>query len=106
MGEASHRGMIIQTADHLRMRLVSDVEDDDATIDIGRIGAVGPLGVDVNVMRAEAGIEPLMTHGRGHVVALPGARQPPASYLLRLARVTHVDNRIELMIFGRGGNKI
>ena len=47
------------------MRLVGDVEDDDATIDIGRIGAVGPLGVDVDVMRAEAGIELRMTHRFG-----------------------------------------
>ena len=106
MGEAGQRGMIIQPADHLRMRLVGDVEDDDAAIDIGRIGAVGPLGVDVDVMRAEAGIELLMPHRRGHVVALPGAGQPPASHLLRLTGVTHVNDGVELVIFRVGGDKI
>src|SRR5215813_5842308 len=88
------------------MRLVGDVEDDDATIDIGRIGTVGPLGINVDVVRAEASIEPLMPYGRWHVVALPGSRQPPTSHFLRLAGVTYVDDGIELMVFGGGRNKI
>src|SRR5437867_10477027 len=98
--------MIIQTTDHLGMRLVGNVEDDDAAIDIGRIGTIRPFPVDVDVVRAEAGIEPLMPYGRWHVVALPGARQPPASHLLRLAGITYVDDGIELVILGIGGDKI
>ena len=106
MGEASQWGVIIQSADHLGMRLVSNIKDDDATIDIGRIGTVGPLRIDVDVVRTEAGIELLMPHRRGHVVALPGARQPPASYFLRLAGVTDVDDGVELVILGVCGGKI
>jgi hypothetical protein len=98
--------MIIQPADHLRMCLVGDVEENNATIDIRRIGTVGPLGVDMDVMRAETGIEFFMAHRRGHVVTLPGARQPPASHLCRLAGITYVNNGIELVIFRISGNKI
>src|SRR4029453_19582172 len=57
-------------------------------------------------MRAEAGIELLMSHRRGHVVALPGARQPPASHFLRLAGITYVDDGVELVILGVARDKI
>src|SRR5215510_4521341 len=106
MSEAGQWGMIIQSADHLRMRFVGDVEDNDTTVDISRIGTVRPLRVDVDVMRTEAGIELLMPYRRGHVVALPGARQPPASHFLRLAGVPYIDDGVELVILGVGGDKI
>src|SRR5215468_6279296 len=106
MGKAGQGRMIIEPADHLRMRLVGDVENDDAAIDIGRISTVGSLGVDVNVVRAKPSIELRMAHRWGYIVALPGTGQPPAPDFLWLAGVAHVNDGVELVIFRMGGDEI
>jgi hypothetical protein len=49
------------------------------------IGAVRPLGIDVGVVRAEAGVGTLrVALGRRLAVALAGPGQPPAADLDRL----------------------
>src|SRR2546427_19793 len=79
-----------------------DIGDDNAAMDVGRIGAVGTLRVDVDVMRAEAIVDACMTHRRRHVVALTGAGQPPASRLDGFGGIAYVDHLVKLMVLRVG----
>ena len=85
--------------DPLRVRLVGDVEDEHAAVDIGEIAAVRTLRIDVAVVRAVALVE-RMARRRHHVVALLGAGHVPAADLDRLRRIAHVDAAIELVVGG------
>ena len=98
--EAGVRRVVVPARHHLRVRLVGDVEDDHAAVDIAHVHAVRPLRVDVGVVRAEAGVEagPGMARRRRDVVAFLRAGQPPAADLDRLRRVAHVDALIELVV--------
>jgi hypothetical protein len=81
------------------MRHVGNVEDDQPAVDIAKIGAVRPLGIDIGVVRTEAGIGTLrVALGRRLAVALAGPGQPPAADLDRLGGVFDVDDPVELVI--------
>ena len=82
------------------MRLVGDVEDDHAAVDIAHVHAVGPLRIDVGVVRPVAGVDAGagVARRRRDIVALVGAGQPPAADLDRLRRVAHVDALVELVV--------
>ena len=66
------------------MRLVGDIEDHCAAVDIADVGAIRPLRKDVGVVRPKAGIElriePLR---RRRSVAFARTRKPPAADLDR-----------------------
>jgi len=67
------------------VRLVGDVEDDHAAVDIAHVDPVRPLGIDVGVVRAEAAVVALGVAFQWPLVVadlLPG--QPPAADLGRL----------------------
>ena len=83
--------------DFLRVRLVGNVEDVHAAVDIGEVAAVRPLRIDVAVVRAVALVE-RVARRRRHVVALLRARHVPAAELDRLRRIAHVDAAIELVV--------
>src|SRR6202048_2629380 len=99
VGEPVIRRMVIPARHHLRMRHVGNVEDDQPAVDIAEIGAVRPLGIDVGVVRAEAGVGTLRVALGGRLaVALAGPGQPPAADLDRLGGVFAVDDATELGI--------
>src|ERR1051325_9266665 len=84
MGEAGVGRMVVPARDHLRARLVGDVERDQAAIDIPHVHAVWPLGIDVGVVRPETAVELGMAYRRRDVIALLRAGQPPPTDLDRL----------------------
>jgi hypothetical protein len=67
------------------VRLIADVEHDHAAIEIAHVHAVGPLGIDIGVVRAEAAVAAAgMALQRALIVAALLPRQPPAADLARL----------------------
>ncbi len=105
MGEAGVRRRIGPVRDHLRLRLVRDVHHVHAAVEVAQIHAVGPLRIDVAVVRAVALVE-RVARRRRDVVALARAGEPPAADFLRLRRVAHVDAAVELVVIGIGGLEI
>ena len=107
VGEAVIRRVVVPARDHLRVRLVGDVEDDHAAVDIAHVHAVRPLGINVGIVRPEAGVlVALMTRRRRHIVARRRAGQPPAADLDRLRRVAHIDALVELVVLRVGRAEI
>ena len=79
----------------------------EPAVDIAEIGAVGPLGIDVGVVRAEAGVGTLrMALRRRLAVALLRAGQPPAADLDRLGGVLDVDDPVELVVLRDGSAEV
>ena len=64
VGEPGHRRVIVQPRHHGRGTGVADVEDDGAGVQVADVGAVGAPGADVDVVRAEPGVEDLVPHRR------------------------------------------
>ena len=52
--EAGERRRVVPAAQRLRVRLVGDVEDEHAAVDVAEVAAVGALRIDVGVVGAEA----------------------------------------------------
>ncbi len=100
MGKAGIGRRIVEARDRLRPRLVGNVHDEHAGIEIGEVEPVRPLRIDVGVVRAVALVElrGLMARRRRLIVAFARARQPPASDLGGLRRVAHVEAAIELVV--------
>ena len=95
MHEAGIRRRIGPVRDRLRLRLVGDVHDEHAAVDVSEIKPVGPLLVDIGVVRAMALVELVARQRR---LAFLGARHPPAADLDRLRRIAHVDAAVELVV--------
>src|SRR5215470_3528649 len=98
--------MRVPVSDRLRPRLVRDVEDPGAAIDHPYISAIGPLGIDVGVVGADAGVEARVAPRRQRLVALARARDPPAAELRGFGGVADVDDAVGLVVAGVARLKI
>src|ERR1700730_18095462 len=99
VGEPVIRRMVIPARHHLGMRHVGNVEDDQPAVDIAKIGAVRPLGIDIGVVRTEAGIGTLrVALGRALAGAPPCPGEPPAADLDGLGGGLYIDDSVEHVI--------
>ena len=98
MGEAVAERLPRPVRHQLRMRLVGDVEDDQAAVDPADIDAVRPLRRERGRVHADAGVERRDARRRRFLVADARARQPPAPGLLRMRRIVQIDDHQELVI--------
>src|SRR5204863_461030 len=91
--EAGERRVIVPASQQPRVRLVGDVEDHRAAVDVPDVGAVGTARIDVGVVRAIAGIDGRVARRSRLGVAVPRPRQPPAPDFARPRRRSRVSWR-------------
>ena len=100
MRKAEVRRAIAPARDHLGMRLVADVHDERAVIQIPDVGTIGPLRIDADVVRAVAAVKLGVAWHRRFGVAYLRARILPAARFDRLRGIAYVNDAVNLMIFG------
>ncbi len=100
VGKAAERRRVVPAAERLWPRLVGDVEDEHAAVDVAEIAAVGALRIDVGVVGTKALVvaRRLVPLQRRLAVAFAGAGHPPAADLRGARRIAHIEGAIELVV--------